>query len=150
MAAAAVVIFVGLDARLIAVNVNGPPNEPVVIFCKANVAGLGALVKVHTIFEKSFRFTAGTVMVLPAKIPKLAGLPVVPELVSVQVPLDKIKFTLAASVIVTGLALLETVLLIGVVGAAVAAAVVVMFGGRPVKFVAVKLKGPPAKPAVIF
>ena len=150
VAAATVVMFAGFDARFVAVKVNGPPNDPDVIFCKARVAGLGTLVKVHTIFEKSFKLIAGTVMVLPAKVPKLAGLPVVPELVSVHTPVDKVKFTLAASVNVTGLALLVTVLLIGVVGAAVPATVVVMFGGRPVKFVAVKLKGPPVIPAVIF
>ena len=150
VAAATVVMFAGFDAKFVAVNVNGPPKEPVVIFCKASVAGLGAFVKVHTIFEKSFKLRAGTLMVLPAKVPKLAGLPVVPEFVSVQAPLDSVKLALAASVKVTGLALLVTVLFIGATGAAVPAAVVVMFGGRPVKFVAVKLKGPPAKPVVIF
>jgi hypothetical protein len=35
-------------------------------------------------------------------------------------------------------------------GAAIPAAVVVMVGGAPVKFVAVKLNGPPANPVVIF
>ena len=120
------------------------------IFCKASVAGLGALVKVQTIFEKSFKLVAGTVMVLPAKVPKLAGLPVVPELVSVQVPLERLKLLLAVSVNVTGLALLVTVLLMGAIGAAVPATVVVMFGGAPVKFVAVKLNGPPGNPVVIF
>lgn len=150
MAAATVVMFVGFEARLVAVNVNGPPNEPDVIFCNATVGGLGAFVKVHTIFEKSFKLVAGTVIMLPAKVPKLAGLPVVPELVSVQAPVAKVKLALAASVRVTGLALFVTVLLIGVVGAAVPAAVVVMFGGRPVRFVAVKLNGPPVIPVVIF
>lgn len=150
MLAATVVMFVGLDAKFVAMNVNGPPKEPVVIFCKANVAGLGALVKVQMIFEKSFRLVAGTVITLPTKVPKLAGFPVVPEFVSVQAPLESVKLALTASVKVTGLALLVTVLFIGATGAAVPAAVVVMFGGRPVKFVAVKLKGPPANPVVIF
>lgn len=150
VAAATVVMFVGLDAKFVAMNVNGPPKEPVVIFCKANVAGLGALVKVQMIFEKSFRLVAGTVITLPTKVPKLAGFPVVPEFVSVQAPLESVKLALTASVKVTGLALLVTVLFIGATGAAVPAAVVVMFGGRPVKFVAVKLKGPPANPVVIF
>lgn len=148
--AATVVMFVGLDAKFVAMNVNGPPKEPVVIFCKANVAGLGELVKVQMIFEKSFRLVAGTVITLPTKVPKLAGFPVVPEFVSVQAPLESVKLALTASVKVTGLALLVTVLFIGATGAAVPAAVVVMFGGRPVKFVAVKLKGPPANPVVIF
>lgn len=150
VAAAPVVMFAGFAARLVAVNVNGPPKEPVVIFCNVRVAGLGALVKVQTIFAKSFKFVAGTVMTLPAKVPKLAGFPVVPELVSVQAPVDRLKLVLAASVNVTGLALLVTVLFTGVTGAAVPAAVVVTFGGVPVKLVAVKVNGPPAKPVVIF
>ena len=111
---------------------------------------MGALVKVQTIFEKSFKLMAGTVMILPASVPKLGGFPVVPELVSVQAPLDRLKLVLAASVKVTGLALLVTVLLIGVTGAAVPAIVVVIFGGAPVKLVAVKLNGPPGNPVVIF
>lgn len=150
MAAAVVVMLGNTPAKFVAVNVNGPPKDPAVIFCKASVGGFGALVKVQTIFENSFRFTAGTVMVLPANAPKLAGLPVVPAFVSVQAPLDKVKLVLAASVKVTGLALLDTVLLIGVTGAAVPAVAVVMFGGKPVRFVAVKLNGPPAIPVVTF
>jgi hypothetical protein len=72
---ATVVTLGGFEARFVAVNVNGPPNDPVVIFCKVNVAGFGVLVNVQTIFAKSLRLTAGTVIVLPAKLPKLAGLP---------------------------------------------------------------------------
>lgn len=143
-------MFVKTPDKFVALNVNGPPKAPDVIFCNDSVAGLGVLVKVHIIFEKSFKLMAGTVMMFPARVPKLAGLPVVPELVSVQVPLDKVKLVLAASVKVTGLTLLVTVLLTGVVGAAVLAAVVVIFGARPVKLVAVKLKGPPGNPVVIF
>lgn len=143
-------MLAGFDARFVAVKLKGPPTEPDVIFCNVSVAGLGALVKVQTIFEKSFRLMAGTVIVLPDKMPKLAGLPVVPELVSVQAPVVKLKLALALSVKVTGLVLVVTMLLIGVVGAAVPAAVVVILGGAPVRFVAVKLKGPPAKPVVIF
>lgn len=150
VAAAVVLIFAGFETRFVAVNVNGPPNELDVIFCNVSVAGFGVFVKVQMIFEKSFKLIAGTVITLPAKVPKLAGFPVVPELVSVHVPADITKFAFAASVNVTGLALLETILLIGVVGAAVPAVVVVIFGGRPVKFVAVKLNGPPARPVVIF
>jgi hypothetical protein len=147
---ATVVTLGGFEARFVAVNVNGPPNDPVVIFCKVNVAGFGVLVNVQTIFAKSFKFIAGTVMVLPAKLPKLAGLPDVPALVSVQVPLLKLKLAFAPSVNVTGFALFVTVLLTTVVGAAVPAAVVVMFGGAPLKFVAVNVNGPPANPVVIF
>lgn len=143
-------MLAGFEARFVAVKLKGPPNEPDVIFCSVSVAGLGALVKVQIIFAKSFRLTAGIVIVLPAKLPKLAGFPDVAAFVSVQVPPPKLKLLLAASVKVTGLALFVTVLLISVVGAAVPAAVVVIFGGAPVKFVAVKLNGPPAKPVVIF
>ena len=60
------------------------------------------------IFAKGFRLAAGTVITLPASVPKFAGLPVVPELVSVQVPVDKLKLVLAASVRVTGLRMLVT------------------------------------------
>lgn len=42
--AATVVMLVGLEAKFEATNVKGPPTEPDVIFCKAKVAGLGALV----------------------------------------------------------------------------------------------------------
>jgi hypothetical protein len=42
--AAVVVILAGVDDKLVAVNVNGPPNEPEVIFCNATVGALGALV----------------------------------------------------------------------------------------------------------
>lgn len=62
----------------------------------------------QTIFAKGFRLTAGIVMVLPASVPKLAGFPDVPALVSVHVPLDRLKFELAASVNVTGLEMLVT------------------------------------------
>lgn len=48
------------------------------------------------------------VMMLPAIDPKLVGLPEVPELVSVQVPVVRLKFVLAASVNVTGLRMLVT------------------------------------------
>lgn len=106
--ATVVVILAGADARFVTVNVKGPPNAPEVIFCKANVAGLGVLVKVHRIFAKGFRLVAGTVITLPASVPKLAGFPVVMALVSVQVPVDTLKLLLAASVNVTGLRMLVT------------------------------------------
>lgn len=60
------------------------------------------------IFAKGLRLAAGMVMTLPAIEPKLAGLPDVPELVSVQVPVVRLKFVLAASVSVTGLEMLVT------------------------------------------
>lgn len=52
--------------------------------------------------------TAGIVMTLPAIEPKLAGLPDVPALVSVHVPVVRLKLLLAASVRVTGLRMLVT------------------------------------------
>jgi hypothetical protein len=48
------------------------------------------------------------VIMLPAIEPKLAGLPDVPALLSVHVPVDKLKFAFAASVRVTGLRILVT------------------------------------------
>ena len=147
---ASVVMLVGLEVRLLAVKVKGPPKEPAVIFCKLSVAGFGVLVKVQTIFAKGLRLVARIVMVLPAKLPKLAGFPVVPELVSVQLKLDNVKFVLAASVSVTGLLILVTELLFTVVGAAVPAVIVVILAGVPAKFVAVNVNGPPGKPVVIF
>ena len=151
VATAIVVMFAGFEARFMAVNVNGPPKEPVVTFCNVSVAGLGTLVKVQTILAKDFKLVAGTVMTLPATVPKVPdGLPELLKLVSVQVPVDRLKLVLAASVNVTGLALLVTVLFTGVTGAAVPADVVVIFGGVPVKLVAVKVNGPPTKPVVIF
>ena len=46
---AVVVIAAGADARLVCVKVKGPPTAPVVIFCKATVAGIAVLVKVQAI-----------------------------------------------------------------------------------------------------
>lgn len=62
----------------------------------------------QTIFANGLRLAAGTVMTLPEIVPKLAGFPDVPELVSVQVPVVRLKFVLAASVSVTGLEILVT------------------------------------------
>ena len=148
--AVTVVTLGGLEAKLVAVNMNGPPKEPAVIFCKLSVAGLGVLVKVQTILAKGFRLVARMVIVLPANVPKLAGFPVVPELVSVHVPVDRLKFVLAASVKVTGLMMFVTELLFTVAGAAVPATVVVIFGGVPARLVAMNVNGPPARPVVIF
>ena len=44
-----VVMEAGFEARLVAVNANGPPIAAVVIFCRATVAVLGVLVKVQAI-----------------------------------------------------------------------------------------------------
>jgi hypothetical protein len=99
--AAVVVMLPMADAKFVAVKVNGPPNAPVVIFCSDNVGGFGAFVKVQTILAKGFRLTVGTVITEPARLPKLAGLPEVAALVSVHVPLDRLKLLFAASVNVT-------------------------------------------------
>ena len=150
MFAATVEMLVIPDAKLVAVNINGPPKEPVVIFCKVRVGVLGVFVKVQTIFANTFRLTTGIVMVLPASVPKLAGLPDVPALVSVHVPLTKLKLAFPPSVRVTGLTMLVTEMLVGATGAATPAEVVVMLAGAPARFVAVKVKGPLAMPVVIF
>lgn len=106
--AAVVEIFAIVVARFAAVNVNGPPNAPTVVFCNVRVGGFGTLVKVQTILANVFRFTTGTVMTLPDKVPKLAGFPEVAALVSVQTPADKLKLLFAASVKVTGVLMLVT------------------------------------------
>ena len=116
----------------------------------ATVGVLAAFVNVQIILANGFRLTAGIVTTLPAKLPKLAGLPVVPEFVSVQVALVMLKLLLAASVSVTGFAVVVTVTGAGVVGAGVPAVTVVIPFMVPVKLVAVKVKGPPAAPVVIF
>lgn len=106
--AAIVVMAAGPEAKLVAEKANGPPNEPTVVFCSVNVAGLGVLVKVQTIVANGFKLAVGMVMTLPASVPKLAGLPVVPELVSVQLPLAMLKLLLAASVNVTAVPIFDT------------------------------------------
>ena len=144
VAAAVVVIGAGLEAKLLAVKVKGPPKDPAVIFCRVSVAGLGVLVKVQMIFAFCFKFSAATVMTFPDKLPKLAGLPDTAAFVSVHEPVVKLKLALAASVNVTGLATLVTVVEAGVTGAAIPAVVVVIFAGVPARLVTVKLNGPPA------
>lgn len=134
----------------VAEKVKGPPKEPIVVFWTEIVAGFGALVNVQTILANGFRFKNGTVITLPASEPKLAGLSVTAEFVSVQVPVEILKLTLAASVNVTGLTVVVTVIGIVVAGAAVPAVTVEMLLGVPVKLVALKLKGPPTIPVVIF
>lgn len=44
-----VVIFAGLLAKFVCVNVKGPPAAPNVTFLMATVAGSGVLVNVHEI-----------------------------------------------------------------------------------------------------
>lgn len=148
--AAVVVMAAGVDARFVTVNVKGPPTAPAVVFCNVKVGGLGALVNVHTIRAKGLRLVVGTVITLPANVPKAAGFPDVAALVSVHMAAERSKLLLAASVSVTGVVMLVTDTELSVAGAAVPAAVVEMVGTVPARFVAVKLKGPPGKSVVIF
>ena len=148
--AVVVVMATGTVARFVAVKVNGPPKAPTVVFWIETVAGFGALVNVQLIWAKAMRFAAGIVSTFEASVPKLAGFSVTAEFASVQVAVDKSKLLLAASVTVTGLTVVVTVIGTGVVGAGVPTVVVVMLLMVPVKFVAVKLKGPPTIPVVIF
>lgn len=150
VAAAVVVMAAGVAERPVAAKLNGPPNAPEVIFCTATVGSFTAFVNVHTILAKGFRIAEGIVRTLPDKVPKLAGLPVVPAFVSVQVAADTLKLALAVSVTVTLLAVVVTVTGAGVAGAGVAATVVVIAAMLPVRFVAENVNGPPAAPVVTF
>ena len=89
---------------MVAENVKGPPAAPVVIFCKAIVAEVGVLtvlVNVQVICAAAKTLAAGTVKTLPARVPKLAGLPVTAAFASVQLAADAVKFAAGVSVTVT-------------------------------------------------
>jgi hypothetical protein len=94
---AAVVMFVGADARFVAANVNGPPKKPSVVFFKAKVVGLAALVKVQAICAAGKTLAAGIVSNWPTSPPKLAGLPVTAEFASVQLAEEILKEPLVFS-----------------------------------------------------
>ena len=94
----AVVMAAGVVARLVTANVNGPPMPPVVIFCTATVAGFAAFVKAQVIWLADRTLVAGIVSTLPLKLPKLAGLPVLLALASLQVADVAVKLPLAVSV----------------------------------------------------
>lgn len=98
----------GADAKLLDVNVNGPPTELTVVFCSATVGNFGTLVNVQRILAKVRKFTTGIVMTLPASVPKLAGFPDVAAFVSIQLPVETLKLVFAASVIVTAVVMLVT------------------------------------------
>lgn len=94
----------GVDFKLVAVKVKGPPAAPNVIFCTATVAAvavLNVLVKVQVICAAAKTLAAGMVSTLPVKLPKLAGFPVTAEFASVQVALDAVKLVAGVSVTVT-------------------------------------------------
>jgi hypothetical protein len=97
-----VVIAAGADARFETAKLNGPPSPPVVIFWTATVAGFAALVIVQLICAAGLTFAAGTVSTLPARLPKLAGLPVKLEFASEHVADAALKLELAVSDICTG------------------------------------------------
>ena len=104
MAVLAVVMAAGFDVRFVAVNVNGPPAAPNVIFWTATVATLAvltALVMVHRICAAARTLAAGIVNTLPASEPKLAGFPVIAEFTSAQVAAVALKLAAGDSVIVT-------------------------------------------------
>ena len=148
-----VVMAAGVDARLVDVNVNGPPAEPSVIFWTATVAAtavLTVLVSVQEIFAAATTLAAGMVITLPTRVPKLAGLPVTAELVSVHVAALAVKFVAGVSVIVTAVFKADALMAVGEAGVAVPVAVVVTEGGLEARFVEAKVKGPPMAPVVIF
>ena len=78
-------IEAGAAARLLTAKLNGPPKPPVVSFCTETVADFAALVKVQVILAAGKMFAAGMVSTAPLKVPKLAGLPVIAALASMQV-----------------------------------------------------------------
>ena len=148
---AVVLIPAGAAERLVAVKVNGPPNEPVVIFWIATVGIFAALVKVQSNLAKVFKLATGMVRTLPARLPMAVdGLPEVAKLVSRHEADESVKLALAASVIVTAVVVVVTVIGAGAAGAAVPAVVVVILPIVPVRLVAVKVNGPVAAPVVIF
>lgn len=97
----AVVIAVGAEARFETEKLNGPPSPPVVIFCTVTVAGVAVFMIVQLICAAGKTLAAGTVKILPARLPKLAGLPVKLAFASVQLADVAVKLALAASVICT-------------------------------------------------
>jgi hypothetical protein len=143
----------GVEARFVDVNVKGPPADPKVVFCKATVAAVAVLtvfVIVQLIFAAASTLTAGMVITLPASVPKLAGLPVIAELASVQVTAEAVKFVAGVSVMVTAVLKAVTLIAVGTAGVAVFGEIVVIAAGVDARFVAAKVKGPPMAPAVIF
>ena len=153
MAVLAVVIAAGFDPRLVAVNANGPPAAPKVIFCTATVATVAvftALLIVQVIFAAAKTLAAGMVSTLPATEPKLAGFPVTAEFASVQVPAVAVKLVAGVSVIATAVLNAVTLIAVGDAGVAIPAPVVVIAVGFEAKFVAANENGPPIAAVVIF
>lgn len=116
----------------------------------AALAVLTALVRVQLICAAASTFAAGMVITLPASVPKLAGLPVMAALASLQVNAIAEKFVAGVSVIVTAVLKAVTLMAVGEAGVAVLAAEVVMEVGVEVKLVDAKVNGPPMAAVVIF
>ena len=95
-------------------------------------------------------FAPGIVRVEPASEVKEPLLPVTALLASVQVALLRKKPPMAGSLMVTGLAMVETLFAVGAAGVGVLAATVVMLLGVVAIFVVVKEKGPPNHPKVVI
>ena len=145
-----VVMLAGAALRLVTAKLNGPPSPPVVIFCTATVADFAVLVKTQVICAACTILAAAIVSTLPDKVPKLAGLPVVPALASLHVAAVAVKLPFAASVICTAVLLAVVAMLDGNAGVGVATAAVVIALGAAARLVAVKLNVPTAQPDVIF
>ena len=96
VAAAAVVMAAGLEAMLVPTKENGPPAAPTVIFCTAMDAGKGVLAKPQVITADEITLAAGMVKVLPAIVPKLAGLPLTDALESLHDPDVRVHAELAS------------------------------------------------------
>lgn len=108
------------------------------------------LVRVQVICAAATMLAAGIVITLPAKVPKLAGFPVIAALASVQVTADAVKFVAGVSVMVTAVLKAVMLMAVGEAGVAVFVDVVVIAVGAEARFVALKVNGPPTAPEVIF
>lgn len=108
------------------------------------------LVRVQVICAAATMLAAGMVITLPAKVPKLAGFPVIAALASVQVTADAVKFVAGVSVMVTAVLKAVTLMAVGAAGVGVFVTVVVIALGAEAKLVAVKVNGPPMALDVIF
>lgn len=93
----------GGEVRFVDVNVNGPPEAPVVVFCTetVGVAALRPLVMTQVICAAAKTFAAGMVTTLPANDPNVGGLPVIGALASEQLTAEIAKLAVGVSVIVT-------------------------------------------------
>lgn len=109
-----------------------------------------ALVIVQVILAAARILAAAMVNTLPASEPKLAGLPVIAALASVQMAVAAVKFVAGVSVIATAVLNAVTLMAAGEDGVATPAPVVVMAAGFEAKLVAVNVNGPPIAAVVIF